>query len=198
MRRASSEPPLTTPRLPTPAHPLRPSPSCSAQRFRKAKEKTVQETAICDAICVAKEEVVRLRGPLTSAVEALQEADGAAPELSAFEMQRLENMKQNQAVLQRLGLGGSGLAAAAAGESAPPRCVYASTVWCICERTLCIRDRVMCIHIYLLERVRILRIHTIDIMVSSPTCSVYTQSIFCVYTECFVYTRDAFSVYTKS
>ena len=142
--------------------------------------------------------MVRLRGPLTSAVEALQEADGAAPELSAFEMQRLENMKQNQAVLQRLGLGGSGLAAAAAGESAPPRCVYASTVWCICERTLCIRDRVMCIHIYLLERVRILRIHTIDIMVSSPTCSVYTQSIFCVYTECFVYTRDAFSVYTKS
>ena len=139
-----------------------------------------------------------MRGPLTSAVEALQEADGAAPELSAFEMQRLENMKQNQAVLQRLGLGGSGLAAAAAGESAPPRCVYASTVWCICERTLCIRDRVMCIHIYLLERVRILRIHTIDIMVSSPTCSVYTQSIFCVYTECFVYTRDAFSVYTKS
>ena len=68
--------------------------------------------------------MVRLRGPLTSAVEALQEADGAAPELSAFEMQRLENMKQNQAVLQRLGLGGSGLAAAAAGESSPaPMCI---------------------------------------------------------------------------
>ena len=113
----------------------------------------------------------------------VDEEDDVAPELSAFEKQRLETMKQNQAFLQRLGLGGSGLAAAAAGESAPPRCVYSSTVWCICERILCIRDRSMCIHIHPLERVRILRIHTIDIMVSTPACSVYTQSISCVHRD---------------
>lgn len=194
MRRASSEPPLTTPRLPTPAHPLRPSPSCSTQRFRKAKEKTVQETAICDAICVAKAEVVRLRGPLTSAVEASQEADGAAPELSAFEMQRLENMKQNQAVLQRLGLGGSGLPAAAAGESAPPRCVYSSTTRARCGAYVsvyCVFAIARCVYTSFLWSVFVYCVYTQSTSwcLLPPALCIHKASfvyieMLCVYTRC--------------
>ena len=84
------------------ARPTRPLPTpfpCSGRFARAAKELCVAETAICDAICVAKEKVVEMREPrTTSPPNGVPEPE----ELSEIEKRRIENMANNQAVIDAL------------------------------------------------------------------------------------------------
>jgi hypothetical protein len=84
-----------------------PLPSGSQTRFRSAKQQAIGESAICDAICVAKAKVCELRVPLPRAAgrEAQSEEE---TELTGIERQRLANIKANLQRLNELGLGPGG------------------------------------------------------------------------------------------
>lgn len=76
----------------------------SKRHFREAKAQTIGETAICDAICVAKEKVTILRRADRPQPEA-RPTDAPEPdEMSEFEKARLATMAANQKKLMELGL----------------------------------------------------------------------------------------------
>ena len=88
-----------------------PSRGGSQRNFRQAKQQTVAETAIADAIATAKAKVKEIRGPMQRrAADAGEgaESEDVEEELSDFERKRLATIDENLAVLESMGLGPGG------------------------------------------------------------------------------------------